>query len=417
MNWNRILTIARWEYMQKIRSKAFILSLVLTPALIIGFGVLPTILAGSEPDETKVIGIVDQTGELASHLKQRIESSDKLASGESAWLISNYPVAGGPIDSAIARADRDALAERIEGVAIIRDSAGTTTMQYRSPNPSNFRVIELVDKNVERIVTERRLAEAGVDTSIFTRVTQPVKSSTVKISDAGKDQSVDFGETFFAAYIGIILLMVLILTTGQSLMRSLVEEKSNRIMEILVSSSVPQELMWGKLLGLSALGVTQAASWLVIGLVVVSARSIEINLDILAFLPYVLIYMLLGYLFYASIFIGVGSLVTTEQEAQVMTSYLTMLLVMPIAFAIAVMQNPNATYVKVLSYIPLLTPTMMMLRVVTKMPPLWEIAVTIGLMVISTAAVAWLAGKIFRTAILLYGKRPTIAEVLRWLRA
>ena len=91
MNWKRIMTIARWEYMQKIRSKAFILSLVLTPALIIGFGVLPTMLADTEPDETKVIGIVDQTGQIASQLKQSIESSDKLANGEPAWLISMLP--------------------------------------------------------------------------------------------------------------------------------------------------------------------------------------------------------------------------------------------------------------------------------------------------------------------------------------
>jgi ABC-2 type transport system permease protein len=357
------------------------------------------------------------TGNLTGLLKQRIESHDTLDNGQPAYLISNYITAGTPADSAIARADRDALTEKIDGVAVIRDSAGTISLTYRSPNPSNFRLVGALEQNVERIVTEQRLADAGVDTTVFARVTQPIQSSTVKLSETGAGKSVGVAETFFTAYVGIILLMILILTTGQSLMRSLVEEKSNRIMEILVSSGTPQELMWGKLLGLSSLGVTQAASWLVIGLLAAAYKQFDVNLEILAFLPYVLLYMLLGYVFYSAIFIGVGSLITTEQEAQMMTSYLTMLLVMPMAFAFAVMQNPDATYVKVLSYIPLITPSMMMLRVVTKMPPLWEIAATILVMVASIFIVIWISGKIFRTAILMYGKRPTLAEVVKWLQA
>jgi ABC-2 type transport system permease protein len=128
------------------------------------------------------------------------------------------------------------------------------------------------------------------------------------------------------------------------------------------------------------------------------------------------VYVVLGYFFYSAIFVAAGSPVTTEQEAQQITSYVSLMLVFPIVLVMPVMQNPDSSLVRILSFIPLLTPAFMVMRVSIQMPPLWEILSTLGLLLASTVLMMWIAGKIFRVAILVYGKRPSIPELIRWIR-
>lgn len=415
MNWKRILQIARWEFTQKARAKSFIISLILTPAMMLLFGLLPSMLADKGNSSTKVIGLIDSTGSVMMPLSQRLKL-DTLPNGQPEFVLQSYPTTNTPIDSAIAATDRAILAETMEGAVVIRDSAGRVVVSYRSTNPSNIRLVNKFEHRIEKILNTERMVAAGIDTAAWGRANQSLMMETVKVTEKGGEKSEGFLQTFFAAYIGIILFMILVMTTGQSLVRSLVEEKSNRIMELLVSSGTPQELMWGKLLGLSALGATQVAAWVIVGMASVGYFAVVISPDILASFPLILLYLLLGYAFYASLFIGIGSLVTTEQESQVITSYLTMVLVAPMAFAFVVMQDPDSFSVAALSYVPFLTPTLMMIRLVTKMPSPAELAGTIAVMVAAIGVVIWASGKIFRTAILMYGKRPTFRELLRWLR-
>jgi ABC-2 type transport system permease protein len=323
---------------------------------------------------------------------------------------------------AIARADSFALLGRIEGAVVVRDSSGHIRATYRSTNPGNLRVIAKVENAIETVVRQGRLAAAGVDTALYNRLSEPIELSPVKVSEKGEGSSSEFGAIYFTGYFLNILLMILVMTTGQSLVRSLVEEKSNRIMELLVSSMTPQELMWGKLIGLSGLGLTQLGVWIVFGGAAVTYFSASPAVagtisGVLPLLPYLITYIILGYIFYAAIFVGIGSLVTTEQEAQAITSYLVLLLVLPTLLAIGVLQTPNAGYVRGLSMIPFLTPSMMIFRIITKMPPGWEIVASMLIMVIAIIAVTWVSSKIFRTAILLTGKSPNLSEVMRWLRA
>jgi ABC-2 type transport system permease protein len=246
-------------------------------------------------------------------------------------------------------------------------------------------------------------------------VSKSVEVSTTKITKKGEEKGVDFLETFFTSYVFIILLMFLILTTGQLLIRSLIEEKSNRIIEVLISSCSPTELMAGKILGLSALGFTQIVLWGLMGVVGVVASGTHF-IAVESFLL-ILVYFVLGYVFYAAIFVGVGSLATTEQEAQQLTSYVSMILVLPVALSFVAMMNPDSTLIKVLSYIPLLTPAFMTMQLAIQMPPLWEILITIALLGGSTFLAVWIAGKVFRVGILVYGKRPDMKEILRWIRS
>lgn len=422
MNWSRVFEIARWEYIQKVRSKAFIVTLFLLPIVIAGFVIIPTLLISDSPDTTREIGVVDRAGSYAAEFATRLESSETLPDGKAAWVAELY-TEGQPEDSVAAY--EDALVGATEGYVLIEPAGESISVRYFSTNPNNFRAVAAVEGSVREVLLERKLSEAGIDRDTYSTIDESVGSLDVdarKIDESGTSSS-DFMSTFWSGYAGIMLFMILILTTGQSLVRGLVEEKSNRIMEMLVGSGTASELMWGKLLGLTGLGLTQVGGWILLGggvmlgLPGAMGAGFAIDTALLAPVPYVLLFLVLGYFFYAAIFIGVGSLVTTEQEAQMVTQYLTFLLVAPIALAMGVMTDPDAAWVESLSYVPFLTPTMMMLRVVVKMPSPATMLSTIGVLLASTALVIWMAGKIFRTAILLYGKRPSVKEVVRWLKA
>jgi ABC-2 type transport system permease protein len=173
--------------------------------------------------------------------------------------------------------------------------------------------------------------------------------------------------------------------------------------------------MVGKILGLSSLGFVQIGLWGVIGIAVSMKTGGSFFLTENLLLSAV--YFGLGYLMYSAIFVGAGSPVTTEQEAQQLTSYLSLVLVFPIALAIPAMQDPDSMLIKVLTFVPILTPAFMLLRIPIQTPPTWEIVVSIVVLVVTTAVLMWAAGKVFRIAILVYGKRPSISQLVRWIRA
>lgn len=421
MRWGQVLEISRWEYLQKVRSKGFIISLILFPVFMLLLGLLPSLLMTAEPSTVQTIGIVDPTGEYAGAITSALASRGETGEGEAIWNLRQYQ----PDSSGIAEAHADALAEEIEGFLEVVEEGEDVTFVWRSTNLADMQTSQAVQGSVRDVVRSRRIREAGLDREVAARITGPVEIVTRKISEEGEsdsDAGMEFMVTFFSAFIGIMLFMILILTTGQTLVRGLVEEKSNRIMEILVGTTRPTELMWGKLLGLSALGLTQVAAWAILGGGVFLAMSgsammpPELLASAIEPLPLVMVYLVLGYLFYAALFVGAGSLVTTEQEAQYVTQYITMMIAAPLAFAVVVMQDPNAPWVEAVSYVPFLTPALMMLRVVVADPGAGTIIGTVAVLLLSTVAVTWVAARIFRTAILLYGKRPSMREVVRWLR-
>ena len=170
--------------------------------------------------------------------------------------------------------------------------------------------------------------------------------------------------------------------------------------------------MAGKVLGLSGLGLTQMSVWVVIGIVVAAGLGVEIVTPGRAAL--LAMYFVLGYLFYAAVFIAAGSPLTTEQEAQQVTSYLVILLIIPVALAFPVLQSPDAPWVRILTFVPMLTPTMMALRIPIQTPPWWEVLLTVGVLAAAIWAAMVIAGRIFRIAILSTGKTPTVKEVARW---
>jgi ABC-2 type transport system permease protein len=410
----KVLVVALWEYLEKVKSKAFVISLILTPIIMVVMTVLPTLFARQEKDVTTAIGIIDRNGSVAPVLAGRLMERYRLPDGQPRYLVDCVRPAG-DIAADRKRMDARVLSGDLEGYLVIgRDILADSVIEYRSSNVGDFRVLQRVEQTLRQVLTEQRLAARGFDPSLLAQITFPLDVKPIKLSESGKEEEGGFEKTFFSAYIFLMMLFFLILTTGQLLVRSVIEEKSNRIVEVLVSSCSPTELMAGKVLGLSALGFTQMGFWALIGV----AMSLQTGIALIdpAHAALLVLYFVLGYLFYAAVFIAFGSPVTTEQEAQQVNGYLVMLLVLPIALAFPVVQNPDAGWIRILTFIPFLTSTMMALRIPVHTPPPGEIIASVIVMLVSIYGAMWAAGRIFRIAILATGKRPSLREVLRWIR-
>lgn len=410
---SKVFRIARWEFMEKVKSKAFIISLVLMPVIIIAMALLPALLVSSVDDEPIQIGIIDNTFRLVQPLGEKLDRDFRLKNGQPNYILFNLSV-GRPEDSALVDAKRLVTAGNIEGYFLIPSTAfDSGRVEYRSKNVGNFKVQERFSRAIEQVIVENRLVEHGLDTALIHRLTTSVDVKSIKISEKGEEAEAGFGQTFATAYIGLLMIIFMVLTSGQLLVRSMVEEKSNRVIEVLLSSSTSRELMTGKILGLSGLGILQMLVYAFIGLAL--ALKTSTNIIQPEYFLLTLLYAILGYLFYASIFVAAGSPATTEQEAQQITAYISMFLVAPFAIMMLVFQNPNSLIVRILSYIPVLTPSVMVLRISIQMPALWEIFSTIALLFVSSIIMMWVAGKIFRIAILSYGKRPSLSELVKWI--
>ena len=412
----KILVVARWEYFEKVKSKAFLIGLLVTPLIMLGMGILPSMLASHDDERSKVIGLIDLSGQFSVALAERMQGRYSLPDGQPNYIIKPFGV-GQNIDLAKAVSDaEDAVTqEQIEGYCILPESMMTdSVLDYRSQNVGDFRLVNRLEENLRGLISERKLIAMGLDPKLLSQLDVPLSVRSVKITESGEREESGFLRVFFSAYVFLMMQFFLIFTSGQMLVRSVIEEKSNRIVEVLVSSCSPTELMAGKVLGLSGLGFTQIGFWSVIGL----AASVQFGIDLVtAYQALLLIlYFVLGYLFYAAVFIAAGSPVTTEQEAQQINSYLVLFLVLPIALAIPAIQNPNALWLQILSFIPLFTPSMMALRIPIQTPSAGEIVATSLIMVGSIYGMMVAAGRIFRIAILATGKRPGLGEIIRWAR-
>ena len=410
---NKSLRVARWEFLERVKTKAFIIGLFMMPMIIAVFTVIPNLLASKADEKMRTIGVIDETDSLLPYLSQRI-AKFKLPDSSANYQLVKITDDDRSREHLKILATAKILDNEIEGYFLLpADVMEKGKIEYRSENVGNIRDQERFSKILEDVIIERRLEARVYDSKAIRDLSTDVNIKTIKVSSKGEEKESGFLETFFTGYIFIMMLFMLVMTSGQMLIRSLIEEKSNRIVEVLMSSCSSQELLVGKILGLSLLGLTTISFWLLILVGVnFSMPTPFVSFDHIALL---LVYFVLGYLLYVAIFITAGAPVSTEQEAQQMTAYVTILVMFPIALAIPAMQNPDSMMVKVLSQIPLLTPTMMALRLSIQAPAFWEIALSLVTLSASIVGMMWVAAKVFRIGILLTGKRPNLKEMYRWI--
>jgi ABC-2 type transport system permease protein len=414
---SRLWPIVRREYLERVRSKAFIIATVLGPVLMGGLMVIPVLVAGKAGKPLR-LAVLDDSGTLAAPVEAQLT---KLRRDDNPRFVIEPPPLGSPETR-----ERELKAAVIEGrldgyLHLPADSLQKASASYFGKNVSNMIDLRMMEDAVSDTLVGLRLTGAGLDPVKVRDLTKKVDLKTIRLTAEGERE--DRGA---AALFSITLLMMLyttVLMWGQAVLTGVIEEKSNRVVEVIVSAVPSTKLMAGKLLGVGAVGLTQFLVW-VLSLAGVSLAGASVAAGSAARMPEVsplllgafVLYFLLGYLLYSALFAAVGASVNTTQEAQSLAFPVFMPLVVGVMFFPMVLNSPDSTLSTVLSLIPLLTPLLMFLRITVLVPPMWQIALSIALTGASIAGVLWVAARIYRVGILMYGKRPTFPEILRWVR-
>lgn len=407
------LIVARYEFLEKVRTKAFLIYMILFPLVITGITIIPGLLINNEEQITRPIGILDQTQKYYPMIKRKLDEF-RLPDGQPLYIPVQISLRGKTFAELQKNADRYCKLGELDGYILITEKdSGRIEFSYRNYIITDAENINRLERVINEVRTSIDLRSHGFDPTQIKSLTKYEKLYTVQIgSDGAKPTSIE--ELYFSSVIILMLLFMMILFSGGMLIRSLVEEKSNRIMEVLLSSCSANDLLTGKMLGLGLLGLFQLAVWSFAGFALFGADYL--SPEVFGNIGLTLLYFLLGYMLFTSIFVGIGSVVNTEQEAQQFTSYLSLVMILPLVISIQVIQNPDVFLIKLLSFFPLTAPPVMLLRIKIVTPPLWEIIATIIILILSIYVVIMISSKMFRIGVLSYGKRPTLKELIHWIK-
>lgn len=415
-----MLLIIRREFRERVASKSFLLGTLLFPLLIAGLVLLPRLI-GSDGVEWR-LALVNEgpsgAGEaFAAALTEPPESRD-----ENTYRV--HPV-DGPLDQV-----RDSLAEQVEQkqidgyVLLPADVLDSGTIHFRSRNVGSFAVMRDLRRAGTRAVQGERIRAAGIDGAAVAALIAPVDVDEASLTAAGEERRGAMS-TFWTAYLVAFLIYIMVTLYGVAVMRSVLEEKTNRIAEVLMSTIRASHLIAGKIIGVGSAAVAQVLIWLAITAVIVTwsdrlggwfvlpdevAQALRVDpvTGLLLFLFFVL-----GFFLYASIFAMVGAAVTSEQEAQSVQFIALIPLIAPMLFLQSILNAPLGTTATTLGLIPFTAPIAMPMRMASVPIPAAELVGSLGLLIGGIAAVAWVAGKVYRVGILSTGKRPTMAELIR----
>ena len=406
---DQIFHIIKWEFINRIKTKLFIFTTFVLPILIGGMTYLPTILIDLEPENSTNVGLVysDDISLLVKRFQNQTYSGLTLKNGLPQFQFIRYDSEEEALDSVVNNG--------IDAYMYIPSSISDTgKVSYYSRSLSNIKIYTNLRRVLNQLVVEQRMLNQNIDLALVKSLNKKIDFDTFELDDFGEASKGNEFSSFLVPYLFLMILFMTVFMSGQLLLRSVMEERTSRTIEILLCSVTPDELMKGKILGLGALGTVQMLFYLILGLLATKYKGwamIEYSQ-----IPFFLIYFLTGYLFYAAIFAAMGTFFTSEQEAQQSSGIISIIAVLPIAFASYFITNPGSSFTIASSYFPPLTPFMMIIRLGTESVEGNEIFLTTVLMIFSCWVLLKIAGKIFRTAILLYGKKITIKEVLTWIQ-
>jgi ABC-2 type transport system permease protein len=300
--------------------------------------------------------------------------------------------------------------------------------KYVSNNLTDTDLKSWFSRHASAAIQARRIAEANIDPEVARKIQEPIYFDARQVSDEGEETEVEAKDQMrqWAPVAFVYLLWLSVFMIAQALMTNTIEEKSNKIMEVLLSSVSPIQLMAGKIIGIAGTGLTMVASWVVFFflclklLPVIFGQGPDIDLALIArdpiYISSFLAYYILGYLLLSAILVGIGSVCNSLKEAQNLMAPVTIIMIVPLVAMVPIGQDPNGTIAKVLSYIPPFTPFVMMNRAAGP-PSMMEYVITTLLLLVSIMIALWAAAKVFRIGILMTGKPPKIGEILRWIRA
>lgn len=409
-----LMLVARREYLEQIRGRAFRITTILVPVLFAGIFAV-AILSGMNSGIGKHIVIAAPSAELADAVR------DEMMKDKDAKTVADVVAPATPPDRAPLL--QKIQSKSVDGMLWIVTADGATKATYTSQSSGDIVITSRLSAALNHALALQRLAGRGMSRSEIDVLLKDVPVETLQVDKQGREVKSSGMIAYLKGYIMALLLSMTTMIYGMNVARSIIQEKTSRIFEVMLATAKPSDLLAGKLIGVGAVGLTQIAIWVVAGaaiLSVVTARALvsgqlTVHLSVTEAILFV-IYFLLGYLLYASLFAGLASSCETEQELQMYTPLAALPMWLSFSLIWLVINDPNSIWSVLASLFPATAPIIMMLRMGSEMPPAWQFAASIGLMALSVWLVLWVSARLYRVGILMYGKRATLPELVRWLR-
>jgi ABC-2 type transport system permease protein len=413
-----ILLVAKREYLEQIRGRAFRMTTILVPAafaLIMGIGYLSSIGLGSN----KHVAIAADDVVLANDIRsQMLDEKEAKATVD--------------VIAPATAEDRASLLKQVQSKAIdgflsiqsAPESAdGLPIVTYTSQSAGDFTTSSRLKEAVNHAIVNERLSKGGMSQAAADAVNKGVTLATFQVKKDGSVVKSNAIASFYKGYVMAILLSMTTVMYGLNVARSIIQEKTSRIFEVMLSISKPGDLLAGKLVGVGLVGLTQILIWVAAAAAIVASplAAASMSGDFAVHFSWVEgilfpVYFVLGYFLYSSLFAGLAATCETEQELQMYTPLAAVPIWLSFAMIMLIINDSNSFWSVAASFFPPCTPIVMFLRMGSEIPPAWQFAVSIALMLLSIWGVLWFSSRMYRVGILMYGKRATLPEILRWIR-
>src|SRR5688572_10023674 len=445
----KFFAVIKREYLQRVRTKFFIVATVLGPVMLALFTVVPVYLASINVGNATRLAVIDQTGKIYERFREALanteedEDDDDSNSNSGAAANSNQEdraqrtselsnarfeveqvtLVGRSLEEVKRQLNERVRRSEIDGYVIIPPDILTAgKAEFYGRNTGDVFTRGTVADRLSRAVREQRLAENKIDQRVLREASRRVTLNCTKISASGEEKV--SGSGFMVVFSFGMLIYISVLMYGQIVLGAVIEEKETRIAEILFSSMRSFPLMMGKLVGVSLVALTQLSIW---GLALLAfagfgagmmggGSSVSLPHVPPIIFVYFVLYFLLGYFIYATVYALIGSMVTTTQEGGQLAMPIVLMLVAGFYFVFPIIRSSNSSLAFWASMFPFLAPITMMVRITTETPPAWQIILSLAIGFATVVGLIWLASRIYRVGMLMYGKKATIPEVLRWIR-
>jgi ABC-2 type transport system permease protein len=448
----KFLAVVKHEYKKIVLKWSFLLVTLLFPVLSAAFAVVPALLFSIKSEPTR-IALVDETKRIAPRIRENLAlektpSEEKQPTAEelvknstatspdeqmkraaeqfgATFNVVEYDAAAKSLDQIKRELTGKIIGKELDAYLIVPSDyeAENAKFEFFSRKAGDYVANSQLERAINGAVRSQRLADANISEDRLKDLSRNVDFTKTAISEKGDEKNTE--GVFIASFVISMMLYITLMIYGQQIMSAVVEEKETRIAEILFSSAKPFELMMGKLVGVGLAGLTQLAIWITsalllvgVGLANLSAAGVNISVPDITPLTvvYFFIFFLLGFFIYATIYALIGSMVTTVQEGGQFALLPIMFLVAGFIISTNIVRDPNSSLAFWASIAPFLAPITMPVRILAETPPFWQIALSILLNGATIGFLVWLAARVYRVGMLMYGKRATIPEVFKWIR-
>ena len=425
--------IAKREYLERVRTRAFVIMTFFIPALIFGVTAVPAMLMNRGTTETKHMVVVAADRDTAEMIRSRIEqqqekqanSQDSQTANKRGLPPTHFSV---DVSTNATPTEREALTQKVNQKQLdgflwaAPDAIAAKKLDFVTNDTSSFIENGELGETVADALLRHELKTKGLQEKDIEGALERVKVEPV--SPKGKNAP-DPQKLFIATMVMVMVMYMTVLLYGINVMRSILEEKTSRIMEVMLSTATSKEMMAGKILGVGAVGLTQVGIWAAAatafaGYAVVTSsmlKQVKAALNPML-LIYFVVFFLLGYVLYSTLCAAVGSMVNSEQEAQQMQFLVMMPMILALVFITNIFTHPNSSVAVFGSLFPFTAPLVMFSRIAIQGSdiPAWQIGLSIALMVATIYGMVWLCGRIYRVGILMYGKKPNLPEIMKWIK-